>query len=721
MTEDERTGDEHSADEHSADEHSADGQAEAPAPAARVPDGESWIATVGSFAAIVAAIALGWLALFANERRSSDVDPQFIRLIGERTSRFGGTYYQNALHNKGPFDAWLYHLPRQVLGWDAYWYGISFFILVGTALLAVAVARTTLVHEVPRSLGVAMGIVAFFHFTLVRADYAGVMYTRNETAYLLAAVWLLVLATSWWTPRRSPWVVAAIGALFGLATQTLISTAVECMVLVPLVVWVVRERVAPGRRLRHLVVGAATGAAVFLSAPVWYVLRGSFDEFWAGWWTYAGFQSSATDLTLVDKFQRGWDQMTKYYGDFPLSAMIVAGFVFLTWLCWRGLGRFQRVVHLTVLAWLLAGWLELVLSWRYSSHYFAVVAVPTMFMGALLVAHVLTLVARVRPGTLAFAPLFPVLAVVGCFVYFHDNRVDEGYDSIRHYNSPAEITALRRANSDANVRTVRALLDVVSSDDDPLLMWTNSPTPYLDVRRVPASRMAWYTFFIGDIYLGRKGPEYVLPQTWDWFAADMAQANPAAEWEANDTPHDPDLPFGRYVASAMRPMYEGSLDTVHLRTDVADDLVTSDLGDELQVTDALDDAERADLGAGYCRAVELTLRGDTSTDMATFHIGGTDFADRTLAVGAQGTSGKDDGEVTDTAALPEPVEEGVRHVRVVFGSRSAVLVVDGVVGGAVELFATVPTLAVVSDQDGLEIGDVRAGAVPWAANCDQRP
>jgi hypothetical protein len=681
-------------------------------------DNDSLFAALGSMVGIVAAIALGWLALFANERRSSDVDPQFIRLMAERTTRFGGTFYQNSLHNKGPFDALLYYIPRQVLGFDAYWYGISLFILLGTALIAFAVARTTRVHSVPASAGVAVGIIAFFHFALVRADYAGVMYTRNETAYMFAAVWLILLLPKWWTERRSIWSMVAIGALFGLAAQTLVSSVIECVVLAVLVDVVVQERVPKEQRLRHLLVGAGTAVGVFLTAPLWYLVRGGFDEFWAGWWTYASFQSSATDLTNVDKLQRGWDNITKYYGDFPLSLMIVVGFVFLTWLFWKQLSRWQRAVHLTAFAWLLAGWFELVLSWRYSSHYFAVVAVPTMFIAALLVGHVLTLIARMRP--LKLAPLFPLAAIAVCFVYFHDNRVDEGYQSIRHYNSPAAITELRRANSDANVRTVRAVLDIVSADDDPLLMWTNSPTPYLDVRRVPASRMAWYTFFEGQIYLGNKGPQYVLPQTWDWFAQDMEQTDPAAEWERKDTPRNPDLPFADYVDANMRLMYDGSVDNVSLRNDLADQMVSSPLDagldSGLEVPESPEADQRIELGEGYCRAVEFTLQGDTTEQMLTFHLGGTDFADRTLTLGSQGTSGKDDGEVTDTANLPDAVD-GTRTVRVVLGHRSAALVVDGVIAAAVELFADVPTLSVVVDQAGMTITDVRAGAVDWATHC----
>jgi hypothetical protein len=73
--------------------------------------------------------------------------------------------------------------------------------------------------------------------------------------------------------------------------------------------------------------------------------------------------------------------------------------------------------------------------------------------------------------------------------------------------------------------------------------------------------------------------------------------------------------------------------------------------------------------------------------------------------------------VFDTATLPETATEGTRTLRVVVGRQSAVLMVDGVVAGAVELKAQHPTLTMTGDQDGIRITGVRAGDVTWPAGC----
>jgi hypothetical protein len=225
-----------------------------------------------------------------------------------------------------------------------------------------------------------------------------------------------------------------------------------------------------------------------------------------------------------------------------------------------------------------------------------------------------------------------------------------------------------------------------------------------------------YTFFQGNIYLGETGPEWVLPQTWRWFAEDMARTDPVAEWERKDTPHDPDLPFATYIDEHMSLRYDGAKDTVYLRNDVAAKLIDDTGLDAIDVPAHPAGAQRIELGEGHCRAVEMTIEGDTAGLMATFHLGGTPFADRTLGAHQVGVSGKEDGEEFDTATLPDATG-GKRHVRVIVGDRSAVLVIDGVIGGAVELTAASPTLSLVIDQDGLTITDARAGSVTWPANC----
>ena len=98
--------------------------------------------SIGTLIARALALSLGALlviaAFFSNSLRSADFDPQQMRTYIGRTVRFGGTFYENGLHNKGPLDPIIYRFAFTLGGYDAFWYAISGFILIGTILIAYA-------------------------------------------------------------------------------------------------------------------------------------------------------------------------------------------------------------------------------------------------------------------------------------------------------------------------------------------------------------------------------------------------------------------------------------------------------------------------------------------------------------------------------------------------------------------------------------------------------
>lgn len=140
-------------------------------------------ATVLVVAAMVAA------ALFHNEYRSQNWDPMQARVYVDRTIRFGGTFYENGLVNKGPFELMVYRVAAAITSWDGFWYAISAFVLIVSGVLAWAACATTRALGGHRLLGVAVGIGVMFHFALGKADYAGVLYSRNMIIGLFAAAW----------------------------------------------------------------------------------------------------------------------------------------------------------------------------------------------------------------------------------------------------------------------------------------------------------------------------------------------------------------------------------------------------------------------------------------------------------------------------------------------------------------------------------------------------
>src|SRR5215212_352989 len=94
---------------------------------------------VGTFAAFVVVFAA---AVIGNWQRSQNVDPEYTYDIVLRTIRFGGTYYENGIHNKGPLETFAYQAGTWISTHDSFWYAISLFIAVAAGIIGVAAART---------------------------------------------------------------------------------------------------------------------------------------------------------------------------------------------------------------------------------------------------------------------------------------------------------------------------------------------------------------------------------------------------------------------------------------------------------------------------------------------------------------------------------------------------------------------------------------------------
>ena len=152
----------------------------------------------------LAAVAV--IAVFRMETSAADLDPQFMRVVVERTMRFGGGYYENAIHNKGPLEPIVYEMAARVGGRNGFWFVIAVFAL-GAALCVGAAAAV-----VSRKAGAAQPVVAatatavVVHLTLSEADYAGVLYARNMDVTLIAAALVVAeLERCWITERRQMW------------------------------------------------------------------------------------------------------------------------------------------------------------------------------------------------------------------------------------------------------------------------------------------------------------------------------------------------------------------------------------------------------------------------------------------------------------------------------------------------------------------------------------
>jgi hypothetical protein len=228
--------------------------------------GRSRVVDVTRAVTFAAFVVVAMSAVVGNWLRSQNVDNEYMYDLVQRTIKYGGTYYENGIHDKGPLEPFVYHTAAWITSPDGFWYAISFFIAVAAATLAVAAARTARTMGANRNLAVAAAAVTFVHFTLSRSDYAGVLYARNMTTALLAVAWILALSRAPWTTRRRA-LAAVIGCGFvlGLAVQTLFTTAFAGGAVAIMVFGAVRLERPPEESRRLNIAFVASGFATFIS------------------------------------------------------------------------------------------------------------------------------------------------------------------------------------------------------------------------------------------------------------------------------------------------------------------------------------------------------------------------------------------------------------------------------------------------------------------------
>ena len=87
------------------------------------------------------------IPFLGNRLRVADVDPQFMRDLIERAHRFGGTFYENGIYNKGVLEPFVYNLGRHLGGYDGMWLTISIFAAIAAAACFNAAAACRLASK----------------------------------------------------------------------------------------------------------------------------------------------------------------------------------------------------------------------------------------------------------------------------------------------------------------------------------------------------------------------------------------------------------------------------------------------------------------------------------------------------------------------------------------------------------------------------------------------
>jgi len=644
----------------------------------RVVDVHGWMKPIVTSLGVVLVLA----AVVVLEFRSQDWDPAFARTVVERVGRYGGTYYDNGIWHHGPLDAVMYDIARRVTSFDTYWFAIAALVVLIATVVAMSARAIASATGSARWLSAAFAAVILLHLTVSSSDYAGVIYSRNvSTALIAVGAAIAVSPGPWRSGGNSRRWFLAVAVLAGLAAQTMLSASVTAVVLL---VFLVRTRGSSVSIRRPWITAAASGIGAVASAPLWYLARGSFHEFWQNWWVMGGYMNRATGLSLMQQLSKGRTVLVEYYGDRPLLLAATAISVASAFVTLDGDSPSRRSVRRYMVAWLAAGWLELVISQRYSSHYFVVIMVPT----AMLFASTLVLIRsepeqRVEATSGVSTPGFggrTLWAVLVASVIVVTTQCVEltrsGLESLgrfRGFEAHADFVRDTRSGPSKNVR---AILDLVSEDRGPLLAWTMFPWTYLEFERVPATRLSWKSFMLGEIYLARSSPEYVLDDTWSWFEEDLDESDPGVYLRPKDVPFVTDTPFAEKVRKEFRPSYEDPTFELQLRRDIA----ISVLGNREQPTAASDMPDQSGSVAlgNACTAVTARVSSDGAS--AEFRVSANSGNQWYLSVGGGlARSG------TGTAVIherPVSVRSG-SLIRIVSGPRSTALVVDDMIVAAV--------------------------------------
>lgn len=699
-------------------------------------------------------------AFFFIQGRAPDWDPQYARDIAERTMRYGGSYYENSVHNKGPLEPGLYQLAAMVSSFDSFWFAISAMVIGGSLLIGFACRRVVMLFDGEPWLGWAAVAIGFIHLTLSGADYAGVLYSRNMTTTLLCIAFLLLTGPGVHdgsTRRRAACVVGG-GVCLGFAVQTLQPTLLSATVIVAIGVLAVgrarlvvaprrdgttddtttdettsaesKNRSAAGRWAQR---GASARALLvvatvlsFLSAPAWYLLSGSWRPFFDGWWVYGRYMSSGLGRSVTDQVGLGWHQFYVYSQTHAPAHLCAVGFVLIGAARWQQLGQQQRRLQVLLPLWWLAGWGEVILSQRYSSHYFVVTSVPLMLLCAGLAAHVVAML-RADGASTSRHHLVPYLLVLVSLLWSGIGPMRSGVEAASSFQGVHRMAMQREQGRDGTARAAQAVLDLVSRPDDPLLTWTNYPWPFLDFRRVSATRFIWKSFLLGEIYLGSTSPEYVIPGSWELWTADVRATQPRTFLTDAAFPVPAETPVAALLLSDFEPMLSTPTVSLALRNDVASELrdrsgdepmvLSADggwsvAGTTVRYKGAADGVSALALGDLRCRRVDAVLAAGAGLSFR--------FADAVGVTESLEVSLADERAVARSSNVTftdfEAPLGSSRAVALLVGRTVAVMLVDGKVVAAVNLLSSTQ-VSLTSTGESLTLVRVGEGATPSGGQC----
>jgi hypothetical protein len=207
------------------------------------------------------------------------------------------------------------------------------------------------------------------------------------------------------------------------------------------------------------------------------------------------------------------------------------------------------------------------------------------------------------------------------------------------------------------------------------------PWTYLNNERVSATRLSWKSFMLGEIYLGRTSTDYVLPRTWEWFAEDVNESNPAAYLRPKETILDESTPFADYVNDEFAPAYDGSTIELRVRRSMWTRLTSPSDSDASVTMPFVDETG--------CFRWQGTVKDLDTTGPFGFTFEDLDGSAETVHLSIDGTRGWSSSDSVEFASSPRSSVDALLTLLV--GPRSALLIEGGNVLAAVRLDGTVRT------------------------------
>jgi hypothetical protein len=246
---------------------------------------------------------------------------------------------------------------------------------------------------------------------------------------------------------------------------------------------------------------------------------------------------------------------------------------------------------------------------------------------------------------------------------------------------------------------------------------------------VSATRFPWKSFLIGEIYLGKTSPKYVLPQTWDWFAEDLAESQPVTFIEANWTLTDGN-PLADHVRAGFTTVYTGTPIAVWLRNDLADEVLQRRAATAWEPIAPAPDGWVASTGTASwtagsnhlplgdrCFRLEGTVQfAPDAGEILRFSFTDPAGIEEGLHIGIDrggAYTGSDFVRYEETTLGDTGL--GIKEFSLIVGGRSAVLVMQGEVVAALRLLR--PVKIGIEGRTPITLTNLMGGAAPAASGC----